>query len=57
MADKVLEKVDETIIFICEKITNEEVALEQYAGTIKALASLVEARANCVTTDCLNHCQ
>lgn len=57
MEEKVLEKVDETIVFICEKIINSKTTLEQHADTIKALASLVEARASCVTADCSNHCQ
>ena len=40
-----IEKVDETIKSVCEKVQGNDLCPSEYADTIKALATLVEARA------------
>lgn len=39
------DTVDKTIETVCAAILNEEIASQHYADTVRALASLVEARA------------
>lgn len=41
-------EVDETIKTVCKKIRNDEIALEDRAETLKALALLVKARASLI---------
>lgn len=45
MGDDDLKILDETIISICKNVKDENAAADNYAETVKALASLVEARA------------
>ena len=40
-----IEKVDEAIKCVCDKVIEKNISLGEYADTVKALASLVEARA------------
>ncbi len=46
IADGVKNKLDETIMQICEKVEEYDFASGAYAETIKALAELVKARAS-----------
>ncbi|MCI5874461.1 MAG: hypothetical protein PUJ55_10815 [Clostridiales bacterium] len=43
--EKLIEKVDETIEKVCNEIQKKTAIDEDYADTVKALASLLEARA------------
>ena len=44
----VIENVDKTIIAVSEKIQKNEILPDKYADTVKALATLVEARAELI---------
>ena len=44
----VIENVDKTIITVSEKIQKNEILQDKYADTVKALATLVEARAELI---------
>lgn len=45
MKNEVLKEVDETIVLLCKKVRQDQVMSGNYAETVKALATLVEARA------------
>ncbi len=45
---KVLNCLDETIMDVAEKVKKEEIVTDGYADAVKALATLVEARAKLV---------
>lgn len=42
---KVDEKVDECIMVVCDRVIKNDILPGEYAATVRALASLVEARA------------
>lgn len=43
---KMAEKVDKSIISVCDKVMKDDFCPDEYAKTVEALASLVEARAS-----------
>lgn len=43
---KIENKVDDCITSICDKVMKDDFVPGEYADTVKALASLVEARTN-----------
>jgi len=45
MKKEVVRKVDKTIKSLCEDIRREDISSEEKEGLVKALASLIEARA------------
>lgn len=46
--DALVDKVDETIESVCEKVKRDDLCPGEYADAVKALAALVEARARLV---------
>lgn len=46
MDHELLIEIDETIKVVCEKVKRDNGSATEYAKRIKALAALIEARAN-----------